>query len=311
MMKCNICSHYCRNNSLCGQTPLEDDENIIKSTGIAVDPMEKKPLYHFLPGSKTLSVGTLGCNFKCLNCQNHEIAQPVMNPYPFIKTVSPEQIVQNALKQNLKSISWTYNEASIHPKWIIKTAQLARNYDIKTVLVTNAYSSNETMKKLVKNVDAVNVDLKSMDETFYDKVCSGKLRPVLENIVQYYENDVHIEITNLLIPGYNDDINSIKNVINFIKGVSPSIVLHFSAFYPQFKLSHLKPTNQETIFKACSLAKKMGLSHVYPGNISPSPMDNTYCSDCGHILIEREGYSVKKYVETDGKCPECKKIVNL
>lgn len=310
MNKCQICPNNCSldNRTICGRNS-EIDENVVETTAIAVDPIEKKPLYHFMPNTKTLSIGTLGCNLKCLNCQNHSIAQPT-NPYLVpVQKVTPESIVNTAVDNNLQSISWTYNEPTIYPEWIINTAKIAGEYDIKTILVSNGYTSQKTLNNLIKYVDAVNVDLKSSDEKFYREVCSERIEPVLNSIKTYFENEVHTEVTTLLIPGYNDDLNSINNIINFIKSLSDRIVLHFSAFYPHFKLMHVPPTPEESIMNACDIAKNNGLKYVYPGNTYPSLQDNTYCEFCNEILIKREYYEVNNFITSDKKCPNCGKDI--
>lgn len=296
-----------KDKAICGRK-IEIDENIVETTAVAIDPIEKKPLYNYMPGSKTLSIGTLGCNLKCLNCQNHTIAQP--EDPSSVKTLdyTPEEIVQLALEHDLKSISWTYNEPTIHPEWIINTAKIAQKHDIKTILVTNGYTSLETLEKLVDYVDAVNVDLKSMDDTFYNNVCSGRLQPVLDSIKFYYENDVHLEITTLLIEEYNED--SVPEVIETIKSIDGNIPLHFSAFYPQYKLSDLYPTSEDLIKDACFFARGYDLNYVYAGNIHHSTYDNTYCEFCDELLIERDNYDIKNYIKNN-KCPNCKKEVNI
>ena len=310
MNRCQICPNNCilERNTICGRKP-DINENVVETTAIAVDPIEKKPLYHFLPGSKTLSIGTLGCNLKCLNCQNHSIAQPT-NPLSVpTKKVTPESIVNVAVENNLESISWTYNEPTIYPEWIINTAKIAQDYNIKTILVSNGYTSQKTLDDLINYVDAVNIDLKSSDDTFYREVCSGKIEPVLNSIRTYYENQIHTEVTTLVIPGYNDDLSSINNVVEIIKCISKKIVLHFSAFYPQFKLMNVPPTPDETVINACDIAKNNGLKYVYPGNTYPSLDDNTYCENCNEILIKREYYEVINNITSDKKCPNCGKYM--
>ena len=308
MKRCDICPNNCLiEHSICGRKAIID-ENVVESTGVAVDPIEKKPLYHFMPGSETLSVGGIGCNLKCLNCQNHSIAQPVNPSFVPIRTFSPEELVELTLEKDLKSISWTYNEPTIHPEWIISTSKIAKEYDIKTILVTNGYTSKKTLNDMVDYVDAVNVDLKSISDDFYRDVCSGRLNDVKNSIEFYYNNGVHTEVTNLLIPGYDDSTESISALCDYICSVSDSIVLHFSAFYPQFKLNHLPPTSEDTVFKACKTGKATGLKHVYPGNTHSSHDDNTYCGNCNDILVEREYYTVKNYIN-EGKCPTCGKNV--
>jgi pyruvate formate lyase activating enzyme len=310
---CNICPNHCniKNNTICKQKPTLDNENIIYTSAVAVDPIEKKPLYHYMPGSKTLSIGTVGCNLQCLNCQNHSIAQPADERDVLTHKYSPSDIVGQARYKRTPSISWTYNEPTIHPKWIIKTAQLAKEHDIKTILVTNGYNSQETLDSLVDYVDAVNVDLKSIDDEFYRNVCHGHVDDVLNAIEFYHSHDVHVEVTNLLIPGYNDDSKSIRGLVEYIKGVSSYIPLHFTRFYPQFKLRDVDVTPDRTIDKALDIAKYMGLKYVYPGNTTPSYKDNTYCRNCRHLLIQREGYNVKLNISQKNSCSNCNHKVDI
>lgn len=304
---CNICPNHCNinNNTICGQKPTLDNENMIYTSGVAVDPIEKKPLYHFLPGTQTLSVGTVGCNLQCLNCQNHHIAQPSDVKSVFTQKYSPSDIVGQAKYKKTPSISWTYNEPTIHPKWIIKTAEIARQNNLKTILVSNGYNSQETLDNLVEYVDAVNIDLKGIDDDFYKKICHGRVEHVLNAIEFYHSHQVHVEITNLLIPGYNDDLSSIRELINYVKGVSTYIPLHFTRFYPQFKMQDVEITPDRTIDKALDLAKYLGLKYVYPGNTSPSYKDNTYCRNCRHLLVQREGYNVKVNISRQNACRNC------
>ncbi len=307
MNRCNICPNHCSfdGNSICQQTPLYDSEDAIYTTAVAIDPIEKKPLYHFLPGTFTLSIGTLGCNLKCLNCQNHTIAQPEQSILVPTTTYTPEDIVNQAIENNLESISWTYNEPTIHPKWIISTAKVAKQYNIKTIVVSNGYTSEETLADLVKYVDAVNIDIKSMSNDFYREVCSGLVDPVLNSVKYYVKHDVHVELTNLLIPGYNDTTEDMRNIINFVGNTSKDIPLHFTRFYPNFKLMDVEATHERTISKACDLAQYLGIKYVYPGNVSPSYKDNTYCKHCRHVLVERNGYDIKSYVTSQCACPNC------
>lgn len=306
MKRCTVCPNNCLiEHSVCGRKN-NINENLVETTAVAIDPIEKKPLYHFMPGSKTLSIGTLGCNLKCLNCQNHTIAQPRNPEHVRTETFSSNELVEIALNNNLKSISWTYNEPTIYPEWIVNTAKIAQEHDIKTILVTNGYTSYETLKNLVKYVDAVNVDLKSMDDAFYKNVCSGHLKPVLDSIKFYYENNIHLEVTTLLIPEYNT--NSVKDVVKTIEDIDINIPLHFSAFYPQYKLSNIRPTDEEIIFDACNYALEHGLNYVYAGNTYSSEYDNTYCNYCHEILIERDGYHIKNNIVNE-KCPNCKKKI--
>lgn len=310
---CNICPHRCNreHKTVCQQNELNMDENFIQSTTVAIDPIEKKPLYHFQPGTDTLSIGTLGCNLKCLNCQNHSIAQPEYPEQVPITEFTPQEIVQIAKKYRLNSISWTYNEPTIHPEWIINTAKEARKKNIYTIVVSNGYNSSKTIDELVKYVDAVNIDIKSMDNEFYTKICGATLDPVLETVEKYFRNKVHIEITNLVIPGYNDSAKLIKELAQFISSLSNKIPLHLSAFYPQFKMMDVDATSEKIIDKVCNIAKHEGLKYVYPGNVSSTYKSNTYCPNCKELLIKRDLYDVKDYITEQNACPHCNHKVDV
>ncbi len=313
MKNCQICPNNCNidGEGICQQSPYYDDPEHIVTTTVAIDPIEKKPLYNFKPGTETLSIGTLGCNLKCLNCQNYEIAQPENSLLVPTKTYTPEELVDMALVNDLPSISWTYNEPTIHPEWIISTAKKAQEYDLKTVLVTNGYTSHNTLEKLVKYVDAVNVDIKSMSDKFYQDICSARLDPVLESVKYYVKNDIHTEVTNLIIPGYNDSQSIIKKLIEFCVQTSDKMPLHFTRFYPQYKLSNVYPTDVKTILTSCDLAAYMKVKYVYPGNIGYSRKSNTYCKNCRHVLIERKNYEVTNYITEKGSCPNCNHKVDV
>ena len=310
---CDICPHHCKigDSTFCGQNPSMDDKDVVKVSAVAVDPIEKKPLYHYKPGSKTLSIGTLGCNLKCLNCQNHIIAQPESPDSVGCASYSPEDIVNMARSRGLTSISWTYNENCIHPKWIINTARLARDYDIESVLVTNGYTTKNTLRTLVKYVDAVNVDVKSMRDDFYRDVCGGSLEPVLDSARYYFDHDVHVELTNLVIPGYNDGRGELEELVGFVRSLSTSVPLHLSRFYPQFRMSDVDETPFNAIEKAWDYAKFNGLKHVYPGNMPQSYRDNTYCKNCRSLLLKRNGYVVSDYTTDKNACANCNHITDI
>ena len=307
MRFCNVCPNSCNldNPTICGETPELDSQEYVEATAVAIDPIEKKPIYHFLPGTETLSVGTKNCNIKCLFCQNHSIAQPPTGTTVRTNYFTPEGLVDIAMENDLPSISWTYNEPTIHYKWIVRTAEIAEREGIKTVLVTNGYNTTDLVNKLSEYVDAVNVDIKGMSNKFYRDVCYAQLEPVLNAVESYYRNGVHMEITNLIIPGYNDDTQTIRKLVEYLKGLSDKIPLHFSAFYPQFKMMDVEPTSVKTIDKACDIAKYMGLKYVYPGNVPPSYKSNTFCRHCRQTLIKRVGYQVETNITEKNACPNC------
>ncbi|MEA2038159.1 MAG: AmmeMemoRadiSam system radical SAM enzyme [Nanoarchaeota archaeon] len=272
---------------------------------IAIDPIEKKPLYHFLPNSVSLSVGTLGCNLHCLHCQNYDISQKKADNFQG-REITPEELIKIALKKKCSSISYTYNEPTIFYEYVLETAKLAKKKGIKNVMVTNGYINKEPLKELYPLIDAANIDLKSMDEDFYKKVCSVKLKPILESIREIKKIGTSIEITNLIIPGYNDKKEQIEKLVKWIKenlGIKTS--LHFSAFYPTYKLLDAPNTPEETLLMAKKIALKHGLKHIYLGNTNIPDSGNTYCPRCSKLLIERSGFGVQQNNIKKNLCPSC------
>lgn len=310
---CNICPNNCNihNNTICREIPILDNENIIYTSKISVDPIEKNQLYHYLPGTKTLSVGTVGCNLQCLNCKNYNIAQPKNTEDVIRKKYSPTELVSQAKYKKVKSILWTYNEPTIHPKWIAKTAQIAKEHDIKTVLITNGYNSQDTLDYLVDYVDAVNIDIKGINNNFYKEVCHGNIEHVLNTIEFYYKNNIHIELTNLLIPGYNDDREDILELIDYVKSISKYMPLHFKRFLPRHKLKDVKSTPDKVIDKAIDLAKYKGLNYVYPANTDNSYKDNTYCRNCRHLIIKRENDKIELNINENDACLNCNHKIDI
>lgn len=234
---------------------------------VGVDPIEKKPLFHFFPGTQTYSVATVGCNLKCKFCQNWQISQEkIENTRNF--EMSPEQVVENAIVNDCKSISYTYVEPTIFYEFIIDTAKLAREKGLKNVVVTNGFINPEPLKELYKYIDAANIDLKAFSDGFYVKYCEAKLEPVLESIKNIHKMGVFIELTNLIIPGLNDSMDKIKNMCDWIvKELGVDVPLHFSRFFPHHELKHIAPTPIESLKKAEEIAKGAGLKNVYLGNV--------------------------------------------
>lgn len=277
-----------------------------RPVSVSIDPIEKKPLYHFLPGSSSLSIGTLGCNMHCLHCQNWEISQSKADEF-MGKEVTPEKVVRLALKNSCKSIAYTYNEPTIFYEYVLDTARLARKKGIKNIMVTNGYINKEPIKKLYPLIDAANIDLKSMDPQFYRKVCSAGLDPVLESIKAIRALGTHIELTNLIIPGYNSSKQKIGRLVSWIKdNLGVSIPLHFSAFYPTYKLLDAERTSPELLLEAKEIAKKKGLHYIYLGNTPLPDSGNTYCPRCGKLLIERGWFRVTKKTIKNNSCPSCR-----
>ncbi|HCE45964.1 MAG TPA: AmmeMemoRadiSam system radical SAM enzyme [Lentisphaeria bacterium] len=270
---------------------------------INVDPIEKKPCFHFLPGTKSLSIATVGCNLHCLNCQNWEISQA--NPEDSeAYSCPPDQIVDNAVKYSCTTISYTYTDPVVFYEYVLDTAKLAHEKKIRNVLVTAGYINTPPWKKLLKHVDAARIDLKGMTEEFYRKVPQATLQPVLDALVTAKESGVHVEIINLLIPTLNDSQDEIRKLVRWIvKNIGADTPLHFSRFFPIYKMKNLPPTPLETLDLARKMAMEEGLNYVYIGNIASREGQNTYCPKCSRLLIERNGYTLLQNNLKDGKCP--------
>ena len=274
-VRCEICANYCKiadgNVGICAQHKNINGELHDESYGIvsslSPDPVEKKPLNHFLPGTLTYSIGGFGCNMACLHCQNYMISQEYYNYSRGIK-ITPEAIVENALNNNCKSIAWTYNEPTIHLPFNKKTSLLARQKNLKVIYVTNGYFSDKSLNEVLGFVDAFNVDLKSMSEDFYKKVCRADLDVVLDNLRRIYLEGKHLEVTNLIINDYNDSISQISDLCDFVMDeLSPEVPLHFSRAFPYYKMNDIEPTRAEILFKAREIALEKGIENVYLGNI--------------------------------------------
>lgn len=278
-----------------------------KIAGLNVDFIEKKPLYHFQPGSKSYSIGTTGCNFKCKFCQNADISQVKLENFPFVKELTPEEAVKDALRNDCKSISYTYNEPTINYEFALETAKLAKKKGLKNVFVTNACIQKKPLEVISPYLDAANIDLKSMNENFYRKICKADLKKVLNTIKEYYKLKIHIELTTLIIPGLNDSNKQIKKICEWVlNNLDKNVPLHFSRFYPQYLMKDKPITSIETIKNAVKTAKQLGIKYAYAGNVIDRELNNTYCHNCGEEIIDRTGSTtivknLKKY-----KCEKCK-----
>ncbi|MDO9576865.1 MAG: AmmeMemoRadiSam system radical SAM enzyme [Candidatus Cloacimonadales bacterium] len=305
-VQCLLCSHFCiidlDEEGKC-QSRLNVDgilyaANYGKTMSISLDPMEKKPLYHFYPGSTILSLGPNSCNFSCAFCQNYTSSQQEVPT----RDVIPQEIVQICKKQNCNFVAFTYTEPFTWFEFILDAAKILQENNLKIVLVTNGFINQEPLQELLPYIDAMNIDLKSMDDDFYKNICSGKLKPVLETIRTAAKN-CHIEITNLLITDENDSEENINRLVDFMESVDPEIPLHFSRYYPTYKMTN-PPTPLERLERAQRIATKK-LSYVYLGNVLTD--HNTYCPQCSSLLIEREYYIKSRIL--NGKCPACGKVI--
>ncbi|MCP8304235.1 MAG: AmmeMemoRadiSam system radical SAM enzyme [archaeon] len=313
LVQCHLCSHHCRINKgkrgICGVRENIDGTlySLVYGKLIAssVDPIEKKPLFHFLPGSRAYSIATVGCNFRCLNCQNFDISQMPKPQKPVIgDDVTPNEIVDTAKHYNCESIAYTYTEPTIFFEYAYETAKLASKEGIRNIFVTNGYITEEALRVMAPYLDAANIDLKSFSDEFYRKICGARLKPVLDSIRLHKEMGIWIEITTLVIPSLNDSEENFKKIAEFIKGLDESIPWHVTQFYPAYRLLDLAPTPVETLDRAKKIGLEIGLKHIYQGNI-PGEGENTYCPNCRRLLIERYGYRVNRYDIKDSRCPYC------
>ncbi len=272
-----------------------------------VDPIEKKPLFHFQPGTKSYSIATVGCNFRCLHCQNSEISQMQRNHMRIIgEEVSAEEAVNEAYHTGCSSISYTYTEPTIFFEFAYDCAVLAKEKFLRNVFVTNGFMTRECIDEMNGVIDAANVDIKAFTEDFYKKVCGARLSPVLKAIEHMRAIGIWVELTTLLIPTLNDSEEEIRAIAKWIYGVDKSMPWHISAFHPAYKMLDKPPTPQKTIERARAIGLEEGLRYIYTGNIPGLKGESTFCYNCEELLIERWGFTVKKNLVKEKSCPFCK-----
>ena len=279
-------------------------------TSVHDDPIEKKPIYHYKPGSHTMSFGTAGCNLHCDMCQNWSISQISAESKNLINITS-DHAMDLVRKYNCDTIAYTYNEPLINFEWIRETGTLAHTNGYGNILVSNGLINDDPLKELLTIVDAANIDIKSFKEEFYREVTHFPgLEQIKKNAIALYEAGVHLELTMLLIPGYNDDESETKQFSKWvIEEMSDKIPIHFSRFYPHYKMQNVPPTPVETVLNAKKMAEEAGLKYVYTGNLPYSEINTTYCQNCGATLVERVYYNVKiKQLGKEGKCRKCNSL---
>jgi len=325
-VRCLACSHYCKisegKTGICGiRKNINGELHLLtygKPIGLQIDPIEKKPLYHFLPGTDILSLGTIGCNFSCDFCQNWSISQKakMVDLSSLEKTlngqeeITPKMVVEIAKKEKMPSIAFTYNEPTVFFEYAFDIAKLAHKNKIKTVFVSNGFMSKELLDMISPYLDGINIDLKSFNNDFYKKICGGRLEPVLKNIQKIHDLGIWMEITTLIIPGKNDSERELTEIANFISKIDKSIPWHLTSFHPDFKMTDIPATQIETLLKGYNIAKKKGLNYVYLGNIIEKNHKNSYCPKCGNLIIERDyPISTKSHLK-DGFCPNCGEKIN-
>ncbi|OQX82184.1 MAG: AmmeMemoRadiSam system radical SAM enzyme [Candidatus Omnitrophica bacterium 4484_70.1] len=314
-VKCNLCNHFCvikeGGRGRCGVRINQEGtlytlsyENLIAKN---IDPIEKKPLFHFFPGSLAYSIACIGCNFGCPFCQNWEISQIKEAEKLGIKGtfLPPQNIVEEAFHYGCKSISYTYTEPTVFFELAYECAKLAKRRGLYNNFVTNGFMSKEAIRLISPYLDAANVDLKAFSEDFYKKYCGASLKPILENIELMKELGIWVEITTLLIPGLNDSDEELGKIVSFIASLSPDIPWHVNRFHPDYRFYESRATPLSVLEKAYRIGKRKGLRYIYIGNIFTDYGENTYCPQCGKIVIKRVGFSVKENNLIQGRCKFC------
>jgi len=312
---CSLCSHHCKikpdRRGICGVRENRGGTLYSLVYGKIVsanpDPIEKKPLFHFLPGSISYSIATVGCNFRCLHCQNWEISQ-----YPHLHQgeipgtdQSPEEVVQAALAAGSKSVSYTYVEPTVFYEMAYDCAALARKRGLRNVFVSNGYMTPEVTRHLAGVLDAINIDLKAFSEKFYKNVCKAKLQPVLDSISLMRELGVWVEVTTLIIPGLNDSPEELRRIACFLRGVDPSMPWHVTAFHPTYRMTDRPRTPAATLRQARTIGLEEGLRFVYEGNLPGKGTENTWCPSCGAEAVTRFGFRVLENRLAGDRCPQC------
>lgn len=314
---CYLCAHHCKiadkKFGFCGVR--QNIDGLLYTYAYAqviaahVDPVEKKPLYHFFPGSTSFSIATIGCNFRCGFCQNWQISQQSFRGKGSSgERLLPEEIVQIALKNKCKSISYTYTEPTIFCEYALETAKIAKEKGLYNNFVTNGYMTKECIHMIKQYLDAANVDLKFFKESSYKKICAGSLQPVLDSIKLMHELGIWVEVTTLVVPGENDSEEELSGIAEFIAGVEKNIPWHVSRFHPDYKFTEHQATPESTLKKALDIGKSKGLKYIYLGNVIGSGND-THCHNCGQLLVKRDIFSVLEYNIKKGRCSFCNAVI--
>lgn len=311
---CYLCAHRCHiapgRRGFCMVRENRDGTLFTKTYGRIVahhlDPIEKKPLYHFLPGTTSFSIATPGCNFRCSFCQNWQISQSDTAPDPeSLAYTPPEQIVAAAARAEAATIAYTYTEPTIFMEYALDCAELAHRQGIRNVFVTNGYESPEAVEAMTGLVDAANVDMKAFSEDFYRTQCRAKLEPVLDSIRLMHGAGIHLEVTTLVVPDMNDSEDELRDIAQFLADLSPDIVWHISRFHPQYKVQDRAATRVDTLELAARVGREAGLRYVYMGNVITRDGQTTKCPGCGGVLVRRQGFGRPDVRLREPKCPQC------
>lgn len=314
-VRCELCAHNCLiadgRRGICGVR--ENQKGVLyslvygKLAAASIDPIEKKPLFHFLPGSTSYSISTVGCNFHCAFCQNFGLSQSPREKYIIEgEDVEPQAVVEAALSSGCKSISYTYTEPTIYFEYAQDIAECAKAKGLKNVFVSNGFMNPPVASAAARFLAADNVDLKSFRDEYYRKICGGRLQPVLDTLKLLKKLGVWVEVTTLVIPGLNDSKEELTDIAGFIKNeMSDDTPWHVSGFYPTYKMTDRPPTPPQSLIKAREIGLAVGLKYVYAGNAPIPDGENTHCSNCKKTLVERYGFTIKNNVIKEGRCPDC------
>ncbi|MHB8960075.1 MAG: AmmeMemoRadiSam system radical SAM enzyme [Candidatus Limnocylindrales bacterium] len=318
-IRCNVCAHRCLvrpgRHGICGVRENHDGRLFAMSYGnvvaAALDPVEKKPLFHVSPGSTAWSIAMPGCPFHCVYCQNWDIAQgPRLGLVVASRELSPEAVVREAMRRGAGAIAYTYVEPTVFLEYALDTGRLARTAGLLNLWITDGYATPEAVELLARFVDAANVDLKSFDDRFYRRMCGARLAPVLESIEAMRAAGIWVEITTLVIPGHNDTDAELAAIAGWIgEHLGPETPWHVSRFHPDFRLLDVPATPAETLLRARRLGREAGLAHVYLGNAPELRGEDTECVGCGAVIVERRGYGTRSRLTPDGACPECGRMM--
>ncbi|MHC4479838.1 MAG: AmmeMemoRadiSam system radical SAM enzyme [Planctomycetota bacterium] len=313
-VNCFLCSHrchiaegrrgFCRVRRNAGGTLY----SLIYGRLVArhMDPIEKKPLYHFLPGTPSYSIATPGCNFRCPFCQNWQISQTDAAPaFETLGYAGPKEVVEAAVAQGAATIAYTYTEPTIFMEYALDCARLARREGLGNVFVTNGFQSPEAVEAMTGLIDAANVDLKAFTDDFYRTQCQGRLQPVLDSIANMHRAGIHVEVTTLIVPGLNDSEEELRGIAEFLAGISPELPWHISRFHPDYLSTDVPPTTMEGMLQARRVGEEAGLHHVYLGNVLTDEGQNTTCPGCGGLLISRRGFGRPSVKIDEPRCPQC------
>lgn len=317
-VQCQLCPNMCSlepgDRSICRNKVNINSKLYTIAYGnpcsVHIDPIEKKPLFHFLPQTPIFSIATAGCNFRCLNCQNWQISQfqpEETNNYDLM----PEMVIKAALENKCQSIAYTYSEPTSFYEYMYDTSKLAKKQGLKNVWVTNGYINEKPLRELCKVIDAANIDLKSFKEETYNKLNAGSLKPILNTLKVAKEEKIWFEVTNLVVPSWTDNLDMIREMCQWLyKNSFDNYPLHFSRFHPQYKLTHLPPTPINLLNEARKIAMDEGMKFVYIGNVPGTEAENTYCPKCGKIIIGRKGYTITENNLKNGTCKFCGEKIN-